>query len=139
VGYFWAIGSNRHQLKWGGGATPFPSLDLESRDAVSIPTAPTNFLLVSKGLVGFAHNGYCRILVQIVRELSVFFVLRLQNLRRIPILGKHPKAAPRTFAYVLVHRQFSRETELPQLLFDKPTLNRCPTCSGTESAVQPLS
>jgi len=26
-------------LEWGGGATPFPLLDLESRDVISIPTA----------------------------------------------------------------------------------------------------
>jgi hypothetical protein len=29
-------------LEWGGGATPFSLLDLENRDAISIPTAPTN-------------------------------------------------------------------------------------------------
>jgi hypothetical protein len=35
------IGSKRLQLEEGGGATPCSLLDLESRDAISIPTAPT--------------------------------------------------------------------------------------------------
>ena len=38
---FIAFGSTRLQLEQGGGATPFSLLDLESRDANSIPTAPT--------------------------------------------------------------------------------------------------
>ncbi len=36
------LGSKRLQLNRGGGATPFLLRDLDSRDAVSIPTAPTN-------------------------------------------------------------------------------------------------
>jgi len=35
------IGSNRHPLDLSGGAPPFPMKDLEVRDAISIPTAPT--------------------------------------------------------------------------------------------------
>ena len=34
-------GSKRLQLEWGGCATPLSLLDLLSRDAISIPTAPT--------------------------------------------------------------------------------------------------
>src|SRR5262249_41867765 len=56
-----------HQLEKGGGATPFPLLDLESRDAISIPTAPTNYLLISKRLVGIAQKSiaafWCRLSV----------------------------------------------------------------------------
>jgi hypothetical protein len=41
---FAGLGSKRLQLEWGGGATPFPFLDLKTRDAISIPTAPTKIL-----------------------------------------------------------------------------------------------
>jgi len=42
-----SFGTNRHQLEKGGGATPFPLLDLEVRDANSIP--PTNLIDVQSG------------------------------------------------------------------------------------------
>jgi hypothetical protein len=46
-----SLGSKRLQLELGDGATPFPQKDLETRDAVSIPTAPTN-LLHSRHFIG---------------------------------------------------------------------------------------
>jgi hypothetical protein len=58
------VGSQRLQLEWDGGATPFSLLDLESRDAISIPTAPTNLTggLIRRSITSFFRAGFGKVL-----------------------------------------------------------------------------
>ncbi len=51
-----ALGSKRLQLNKGGGATPFLLRDLDCGDVISIPTAPTSFLIHSTGLAKAARQ-----------------------------------------------------------------------------------
>ena len=50
----------------------------------SIPTAPTNYLVVSKGFAGIAQKEHCCILVQSVREVSVFSQLSRVSVLSLP-------------------------------------------------------
>ena len=66
----WIVDANRHQLEWGGGATPFSLLDLESRDAISIPTAPA--------LVRYLVSQHLRLLQE--RQIGIGVTPNLQKL-----------------------------------------------------------
>ena len=89
----WELASRGSKLEWGGGATPFPLLDLESRDAISIPPPlPTFFHINSLSAPAVPIGTF----VSIDRFRNAFHgvALRLRDEMRVDLKGRSHVGVP---------------------------------------------